>query len=43
VGTVYRCAVCRLELIVDEETMRMKVVPLAQADEASQDKKPRKR
>ena len=27
-GTVYRCSVCRLELIVDEAASRMTVAPL---------------
>jgi len=27
-GTVYRCHVCRLELVVDAETQQMKVAPL---------------
>jgi predicted Zn finger-like uncharacterized protein len=28
-GVVYRCSVCRLELVVDKETNRLVVVPLA--------------
>jgi len=27
-GVVYRCSVCRLELVVDEATNKLKVAPL---------------
>ena len=34
-GAVYRCHVCRLELIMDPETQKMTVAPFEQPDDAS--------
>jgi hypothetical protein len=32
-GTVYRCSVCRLELVIDETSGRMTVAPLSASEE----------
>jgi len=39
-GATYRCHICRLELIVDAETHRLTVAPIA--DAADKVKKPRR-
>jgi hypothetical protein len=34
-GTVYRCHICRLELVVDQTTGKLDVPPVVQADRHS--------
>jgi len=40
VGAIYRCPICRIELVVDTRTSKMKVAPIAAAADGD---KPRAR
>jgi len=38
-GTLYRCPVCRLELVLDPKTQKMQIAPLDGVDDERKSKK----
>ena len=43
IGAIYRCPVCRIELVVDTRTSKMRVAPLAAAADGGEKRGARKR
>jgi DNA-directed RNA polymerase subunit RPC12/RpoP len=43
VGAIYRCPACRIELVVDTRTSKMKVAPVAAAADGGETRGPGRR